>query len=150
MIVRSLVFTGVLSMAGCAANSGSESEQQKLDLYRQYAGPPVDHIASLYNYGGLTALGPRNALFWAGIDQPYLITVNTPCGNLRFADGIGLTHHESTDSVYARFDSLIVDGIHCTIAAIQPIDYARLKQDGRTATLFPSARAGHLRAQATP
>jgi hypothetical protein len=130
----------LLLMTGCGATSGYESEQQRLERYRRYAGAPVDHIGSLYNSGGLTAIGPQDALFWADDRKPYLITINQPCENLRFADAIGLTHNESSDSIYSRFDSLIVKGLKCTIAEIRPVDYERMKRDKRVTDTPPAKR----------
>jgi hypothetical protein len=133
------VCMGLSSLTGCAA-AGFQSDSQQLEQYRKYAGAPVDHVDNLFNSGGLTPLSGHDVLFWATDNRPYLLTITGPCENLRFADALGLTHNESTDSVYARFDSLVVKGLRCTITEIRPIDYAQMKQDRRTADAEAPAR----------
>ena len=122
-----------LVLAGCAAAARHDGDQQTLARYRQYAGDPIDHIGNVHGYGGLSALGANEVLFWSGSNQPYLITVNSPCEDLRFANSIGVTFNQAPDAIYTRFDSLTVSGWRCTIAEIRPIDYARLRFDRRVA-----------------
>lgn len=140
MTLRNLVMIGSLIVVGCASMSGYESDEKKLALYRQYAGPPVESIGIVSNSGGLSAIGPRDVVFWAGIDQPYLISVKAPCDNLLFANAIGVTYNHSPDTLYARFDSLSVKGLRCPITEIRSVDYAKLRQDKRAADMTTARR----------
>jgi hypothetical protein len=100
-----------------------------LDLYLKYAGPPIDHITYLGHYDNWQSVGQYQLVLWTGINDAYLITVNPPCENLRFAQRVGIT--QTANTISSRFDAVLVRGWRCQIAEIRPINYLKMRQDLR-------------------
>ena len=117
------------SLAACSGIPRKDRDQETLDRFLHYAGPPVDRITWLGRYDGWQALGQYQLAVWTSVSDAYLITVFSPCENLLFAQRIALTSTGHT--VYQKFDSVVVHGWKCQIAEIRPVDYKRMRQDMR-------------------
>lgn len=123
-----LLSVAIITVA-CSGIPRRTRDQEALDLYLKYAGPPIDHITYLGHYDNWQSVGQYQLVLWTGINDAYLITVNPPCENLRFAQRVGITQTASTIS--SRFDAVLVRGWRCQIAEIRPINYLKMRQDLR-------------------
>lgn len=104
----------------------TESERADLARYQQYAGAPVDHVR-YFQINGFQYLAPDTVAIWFGVNKLYLLTVETPCRNLAFANGIGLT--AKNQMLYRGFDFVTFDHQRCKIVKIEPVDELKMKQD---------------------
>ena len=129
-----------LLAAGCTGVPRRERDQEQLDRYLRYAGPPVDHVTYLGHYDNWQSVSPYQLVLWTNINDAYLITVAPPCENLQFAQRVALTNTASTISTH--FDAVLVHGWRCMITEIRPIDYLRLRQDRREERAQQKAEAG--------
>ncbi|TAM94193.1 MAG: hypothetical protein EPN40_11975 [Rhodanobacteraceae bacterium] len=57
----------------------------------------------------------------------YLLTVQTPCTNLAFANAIGLTSRNNI--LYRDFDFVTFHQQRCKVLKIVPVDELKMKQD---------------------
>lgn len=128
---RIALLLGVVALlAACSSISLKEREQAERARIEAYAGQPVDHFTGLGRYDGWRPIGKEEALVWTSPDKAYLITVASPCEDLRFASHIGLT--STLHTVYSRgLDYVKVRGWRCPITQIRPVDYGRLQADLR-------------------
>ena len=124
-----VLFAAALIMVACSGIPRRDRDQEALEQYLQYAGPPVDHVTYLGRYDNWTAVGPYQIVLWTGINDAYLITVASPCENLRFAQRVGLT--QTANTIYARLDAVVVKGWRCQITEIRPVNYLKMRQDLR-------------------
>ena len=81
---------------------------------------PVDHIWTFDGMDGWRPISRDSLIVWATAFRPYLIELSRPSFGLRFEQTIGVT--STGGSVYAKFDSVIVDGIRYPIRAIYELD----------------------------
>lgn len=106
------------------------SERSDLQRYERYAEPPVDHVR-FFQINGFQYLAPDVVAVRFGVNQMYLLTVQTPCINLAFANAIGLTSREHT--FYRDFDFVTLGGPaggqRCKILKIVPVNELKMKQD---------------------
>jgi len=124
-------------VAGCAS-SPHERDAQAYELYRDFAGAPVDEFTYLGTYDGWRSLGKNVLAVQTGIRDAYLITVQGPCSELPFANTIALTSTGNT--VRRGLDSVRVGGDNCTIREIRPVDYAGLRKAQREDAAREQAR----------
>jgi hypothetical protein len=124
-----VLLSAALITAACSGIPRRERDQETLDRYLRYAGPPVDQITYLGHYDNWQTVSPHQIVLFTNINDAYLITVRPPCENLQFAPRIGITQTASTIS--SRFDAVLVKGWRCQISEIRPIDYLRMKKDLR-------------------
>ena len=108
----------------------TDSERADLARYQQYAGAPVDNV-KYFQINGFQYLAPDKVAVWFGVNKQYLLTVQTPCTNLAFANGIGLTAKNNT--LYKDFDFVTFDHQRCKILRIEPVNELKMKQDARAA-----------------
>jgi hypothetical protein len=118
-----------LITVACSGIPRRARDLAELDRYLQYAGPPVDHITYLGRYDNWQAVGQYQLVLWTGINDAYLITVASPCENLRFSNRIAVT--QTANTLYSKFDAVLVHHWRCQIIEIRPIDYKRMRQDLR-------------------
>lgn len=102
------------------------SERADLARYQRYAGAPVDNV-KYFQINGFQYLAPDKVAVWFGVNKLYLLTVQTPCINLAFANGIGLTARNNT--LYKGFDFVTFDHQRCKILKIEPVDELKMKRD---------------------
>jgi hypothetical protein len=116
-------------LGACSGIPLKEREQAERDRYEAYAGKPVDQFTWLGRFDGWEPISRHELVVWTNINDAYLITVQSPCDDLMFANHVGLT--TTANTVYARFDSVKVHGWRCPIQEIRPVDYKRLRHDLR-------------------
>jgi len=124
-----LVLTAAVLTVACSGIPRRSRDQEALDQYLKYAGPPVDRVTYLNHWDNWEAVGQYQLVLWTGINDAYLITVAPPCENLRFANRIGIS--QTTNTIYARFDAVLVKHWRCQITEIRPINYLKMRQDER-------------------
>ena len=104
----------------------TESERADLARYQKYAEAPVDHVR-YFQINGFQYLAPDTLAIWFGVNKMYLLTVQTPCNNLAFANSIGLTARNQM--LYRNFDFITFDRQRCKILKIVPVDELKMNQD---------------------
>jgi hypothetical protein len=125
-----VLLAAALITAACSGIPRRERDQETLDRYLRYAGPPVDHITYLGHYDNWQVVSPHQLVLFTNINDAYLVTVSPPCENLQFANRIGIT--QTANTISARFDAILVKGgWRCPITEIRPIDYLKLRKDLR-------------------
>ncbi len=121
----SLVFLTLafgLSQPTLAKTDAIASVNNKPQVYT--LGAPVDRIW-VPRVSGFKAVGPKQVVLYTTPSKPYLITLRSRATGLRFSNAIGVT--STGQSIYARFDSLVVDGFRYPIESITAIDRATAK-----------------------
>lgn len=104
----------------------TDSERSDLARYQKYAEAPVERV-QYFQVNGFQYLAPDTLAIWFGVNKLYLLTVQTPCINLAFATGIGLTAKNNT--LYRNFDFVTFDHQRCKVLKIVPVDELKMKQD---------------------
>ena len=124
------IATLVLLLAGFAAPTAwarqTDSERADLARYQKYAQAPVDSVR-YFQINGFQYLAPDKVAIWFGVNKLYVLTVETPCNNLAFANGIGLT--AKNQMLYRNFDFVTFDHQRCKITKIVPVNELKMKQD---------------------
>ena len=133
-----LILLTAAVLAGCAGQSPRERDTEAYELYRDFAGAPIDEFTYLGNYDGWRSLGKNVLAVQTGMRDAYLITVQGPCSELPFANTIALTSTGNT--VRRGLDSVRVGGENCTIREIRPVDYAGLRKAQREDAAREQAR----------
>jgi hypothetical protein len=129
-LARALLAGTLALLAACSSTvPRHESDAQQRARYASYAGAPQDSFTWLGRYYSWDALGDNHLVLFTTPNDAYLITVQPPCTDLDFAQGIGLTATGST--VHARLDSVIVKGWRCPINEIRKVDYTKMRADMR-------------------
>ncbi|WP_428995293.1 DUF6491 family protein [Lysobacter enzymogenes] len=118
-------------LAGCASTGPKLDDAQRLALYREHAGAPVDRFQYFGRLDGWTPLGDSALAVWTRPNQAYLLELQGRCQDLDFAQAISVSNQMG--SVHRRFDKVIVLGqqsikIPCFIDRILPLDVKALKQ----------------------
>jgi hypothetical protein len=124
-----LLLAGVAALPAWAQQTGSE--RANLARYQKYAEAPVDHVR-YFQINGFQYLAPDKVAIRFGVNKLYLLTVQTPCNNLAFANSIGLT--AKNQMLYRNFDFITFDRQRCKILQIVPVDELKMKQDRAKAT----------------
>jgi opacity protein-like surface antigen len=124
--------------AAPAAAQQTSSERSDLARYERYAQAPVDHV-KYFQINGFQYLAPDKVAVWFGVNKLYLLTVQMPCTNLAFANGIGLTAKNNT--LYSRFDAVTFGNQRCKILKLQPVNELQMKRDANKAEP-PAAEKG--------
>lgn len=118
------LLTGAAALPAWAQQTSSEARD--LARYRHYAEAPVDQV-HYYQVNGFQYLSPDTVGVWFGVNKLYLLTVQTPCNNLAYANGIALTARNNT--LFRNFDFVTFDHQRCKILRITPVDELKMKQD---------------------
>jgi Family of unknown function (DUF6491) len=114
--MKKMILVALLSM-GVAGSSQAANETDHA------ASPEMRVVDHFWTVGGMDdwrPLGRDSLIVWATPFRPYLIKLSRPSFDLRFEQTIGVTSMDGT--VYAKFDSVIVDGIRYPILAIYELD----------------------------
>jgi len=121
-----LLLSALAVVTACSGMRHRESDKVTLQRYNDYAGAPVESFSYLGRFDSWRALGRDKLVVWTGMNSAYLLTVQTPCPDLQFAQHIGLT--STAGSVSSGFDSVQV-GRHerCRITEIRPVNYKDLR-----------------------
>lgn len=129
-----LVLAGFVAASATAQQTAAE--RTDLARYQKYAGAPVDHVR-YFSIEGFQYLAPDKLAIWFGVNKLYLLTVQTPCINLAFANAIGLTSRNST--LYSNFDFVTFRHQRCKVLKIVPVDELKMKQDASRAASAPGS-----------
>jgi hypothetical protein len=105
-----------------------KTQAENLARFEKYAGAPIDQFEfwSLYKW---QLVGPEKVVIWPTINDAYLVTVESPCPGLEWANSIAVTSKQS-HMVSTRFDFVKYDRGQCQISGIRPIDYKQMIADG--------------------
>lgn len=133
------------ALAGCASAGPRLDDAQRLALYRQHAGAPVDRFQYFGRIDGWTPLGDSALALWTRPNQAYLLELQGRCPDLDFARAITVSNQMGT--VHRRFDKVVVLDrqsiqVPCFIERILPLDVKALKQaqrEMRSAGTMPEA-----------
>lgn len=117
----------------------TKAERTDLARYQKYAGAPVDHV-QYFQVNGFQYLAPNKVAIWFGVNKLYLLTVQTPCNNLAFANGIGLTAKNNV--LYSKFDAITFRHQRCTILKIEPVNELQMKRDAKAKASAAPASSG--------
>lgn len=126
-----------------AADSPSQRDAANLARYERFASPPQDSVhyfrLDRFQYLGPDAKGDDVVAVWTGVNQVYLLTVESPCLRLEFANAIGLT--STAGNLNARMDSIKYDhGRQCRIETIRKVDYKAMKSEKASEVDYPTGR----------
>ena len=122
-----IVLLTMLAVGACSSMKNRESDEQVLARYMDNAGEPIDRFSYLGRFDSWRALSRDKVAVWTGINEVYLLTVDTPCQNLQFTSSIGLTN--STGTVTRGFDSVLIgNDERCRINEIRKIDYKKVRE----------------------
>ena len=127
MKTKIMMLTALLAAASAHADTRA-TQAENLARFEKYAGAPVDQFEfwSLYKW---QLVGPEKVVVWSTINDAYLVTVESPCPGLEWANSIAVTSKQS-HMVSTRFDFVKYDKGQCQISRIQPIDYRQMLADG--------------------
>lgn len=108
-ILKLLAVATLLSAAGAQAATEVRAE-----------GAPsleaVDHIPALRRIHSWQAVDRESLIIWATPFEPYLVRLNRPSHDLKFAHTIGVS--EFGGRVHSRFDSIYIAGLNYRISEI--------------------------------
>ncbi len=141
--MKSLLLAAVAAlMLGACATGPSLPESQRMQIYRDNAGAPVNNFHYFGSLHSWEPVGDAALVVWTRPSDGYLLTLAASCPQLDFARAISLS--DQSGSVFAGLDSVTVLGqgtnIPCRIEQIQPldIDAARRAEDAAEAELQAS------------
>lgn len=131
--IAAMVVFGLLAAPVMAGQSPPQRDAANLARFQRFASPPQDSMhywdIDRFQYLGPDAKGNDALALWTGVNQVYLITVDSPCLRLEYANAIALT--SISRNVNARMDYVKYGrGNRCRITTIQKVDYkAMLAED---------------------
>ncbi len=136
-----------VTLAACASSFNRLQGDNERLSYADYAGEPIDHFTS-FRLNGWTPVSRDQVVLWTGVNEAYLVRVQSTCPDLKFANSIGVT---STTRTISRFEKLQVGADTCPIEEIRPIDVKQYKADRRAqAEALKAARAAGKPAPEAP
>lgn len=101
--------------------------------YANYAGPPIHELrysGTLYRW---EEIDEKSIVVWTKPNEALLLTLRANCPTLRMAKAVLIDNRGGARGRIVAGDSdLVAGGIGCRIDAIQPIDTARMKKEGRS------------------
>lgn len=113
---RTRILAGLIALGLAGAAQAAAGDEHAADSEMQ----PVDGIWIAQRLDGWRPIDRDTLIIWATPFRPYLVKLARPSNSLPFAQAIGVTSTAGT--VYAKFDSVIVDGFRYPISAIYSID----------------------------
>ena len=134
--MKSLLFSLVaaVTLGACATGGSSLRDSERLAMYRESAGAPVDSFHYFGSIDGWTPLGDSALVLRTRPRQAYLLELMGTCPDLDFAHAITVSNQ--LGRVHARFDTVTVLGhgrfaIPCRIQQIRPVDVSAVRQAER-------------------
>lgn len=126
-----LILLALAATTACASRAEREAfgAEQRAILER-HAAAPVDQIRS-FRLISWQPVSDQTLLLEARLNDWYLLEVDGPCMGLPFARTIGF--EQTLNSLQARFDAIIVEGLPCRIQTIRPVDYRAAREELRAA-----------------
>ncbi len=143
-----LAFAGLAS-TGCASTPAVR-DAERLTLYRNHSGEPVNGFQYYGRFSSWTPLGDSAVAIWVGPSRAWLLDLYGPCSDLDFANAISLS--SNTGRVSARFDSVRVhqrgmQTIPCRIKEIRPLNVKALRADEKALRQGQKTKAAEREAQ---
>lgn len=128
-LTNPLIFLAVAALTAACAGTPAEpvTLEQKLEQKRYSLGEPVERIRD-YRLTGWNSVDDEHLIIHTGPSRSYLLTLRTPCHNLRSAEDIALS---TTVGSLTRLDKVIVrsrpDGFteHCLIEEMNELERLR-------------------------
>lgn len=114
--------SGVAS-ARAAANEPADSASDQTAAYEQ-----VDSFTMFGHPYSWSPVDDRTVVLWPTPFEAYLVRITYPSHDMRFVQGIGVTHFSSR--VYAKFDALQIRGFRYPIDSI----YKLTREEARNLT----------------
>lgn len=105
----------LLGLGGIAQASSGANRDMAYEDFEQ-----VHRISVLTSLYGWREVDDHAIIVWATPFRPYLIELTRRSPDLRFSNTIGVT--STANTVYDKFDSVIVDGLRYPIKAIYKLD----------------------------
>ena len=125
-MLKPLIAMFALLLATSAFAQTAEKQEKALSEYLPYAGEPVDRF-QFWDLQRWELVGEYKVVVWPRLNEAYLLTVDPPCQDLRWAQKIGVT--STANSVSKSFYSVVVGKFKCRINEIRPIDYKKYLSD---------------------
>jgi len=124
-----------LLLAACASGLPPHlTDQQRLERYQTYAGPPIPQFTWLGRFYSWEELGRDRLVVFTTPNDAYLLKVWPQC-DLRFDFNlIGISSTASTVSAhgdYVTVHSAATGPMRCPIDEIRKVDYPRMRADLR-------------------
>lgn len=127
-----LTLSALVLLTACGGIPQRNGEQDIPERYLAYAGTPVSSFSALGSIDSWRSIGRDKLIVWTGVNDAYLLTVDSFCHGLEFAENIGVTTTGGS-SVQSGFDYVrLHNGIQrerCRILEIRPLDYRRMRQE---------------------
>ena len=139
MNLRNLIVFPVVAILTACASEGSPrlNDRPIHDRYMDYAGAPITSVNNLTRFDGWHAVGRDKLILWGGLNEAYLLTLESSCLNLDTANRIALTSSVgATVQVgfdYVRYRDFTGRRERCRITEIRPVDYKRMQADIKAA-----------------
>ena len=132
--MKSLLISLIAALLLGACATGGLSYSERLAMYREAAGAPVESFQYLGRIHGWTPLGDSALVLRTRPNQAYLLELRGTCPDLDFAHAITVSN--LAGRVHARFDTVTVLGqgrfaIPCRIQQIRPVDVSAVRQAER-------------------
>ncbi len=132
--LTAIVLAGVVA-SGCATTGGEggsmiQRSDDRLAKYEPYVGEPVDKFTA-WRYDSWEPISNTQLVLWTTTTDAYLLTVDGTCGQLQFANSIGVT--TTVGHQVTKFDAVHVKRDRCLIRQIQPIDIKQMREDQKAA-----------------
>ncbi len=114
-------------LAACAGMPGKAEAppSAKVQSYIQHAGEPVESFRLFGHVNSWNSVSDDKLVVRTGVKEAYLLSVDSTCMNLEFANRIGLTtslgNRVQSGFDYVRFDDGF-QGQRCRITDIRPVD----------------------------
>lgn len=114
-------------LAACASVPGKADAQPsaKVQTYLDHAGESVESFRLMGHINSWNSLADDKLLVRTGVQDAYLLSVDSTCLNLEFANRIALTtslgNRVQSGFDYVRFDDGF-QGQRCRITDIRPVD----------------------------
>ncbi|RDI99385.1 hypothetical protein DVT68_00530 [Dyella solisilvae] len=140
-------------LVGCASTSTTLTTQQRLELYQQHAGAPIEsfRIDNFIRTRSWTPLGDQALAVWPLGSDGYLLELRGQCFGLSTSPRISITNSRS--QIVTRSDSVVpapltikrpIGAYSCRIQSIRPLDTRALhdaKRELRDAELIDRSAA---------
>jgi hypothetical protein len=115
-----------------SAQGPEQREAERLALFQRHASPPQQSMHYFrtegFEYLGKNAQDEDVLALWTGVNKVWLLTLQSPCTSLDFANAIGLT--STSGEVNAHMDWVKYGhGRQCLIESIQKVDYKAVRAE---------------------
>ena len=121
--MRKLMTAKLLAVATLVFAAGAQAATERLSDAPSLE--PVDHIPALGRIHSWEAVDRDSLIIWRTAFDPYLVRLDRPSPDLKFAHAIGVS--EFTGRIHSRFDSIYVGGFKYRISEI----YRLSKEDAK-------------------